>query len=350
VAERVWPATETINELYRFSEIGDWRLESKAQSPLISNLQSPISVPLKIPSVQTHGLYAGVWCPFGQAGDLASDQRVEDGLAACFTTAPLTERQEILGFPQVTLTLSADKANALVAVRLCDVAPDGASTLVSWGMLNLTHRESHAQPTPLTPGERYTVTIQLNAIGYALPVGHGWRVALSPTYWPHAWPSPEAVTLTLFSGQLTLPVRPSRPEEDEQITFLPAEAAPVMAHETLRMDKRTRTIQHDLLTGVCQLNDYSDEGLRRLLPDGLEYAAIGNDTYSISEGAPLSATVRCERSIQMGRGDWGTRIETVSTMSADAKNFYVTNTLDTYEGDTPVFTKTWTFSVPRDLV
>lgn len=350
VAERSWPTPLVEQKVYQLSVTSHQLVVISDQSPALTNDCSLMTTNLKIPSIQTHGLYAGVWCPFGQAGDLASDQRVEDGLAACFTTAPLTERQEILGFPTVTLTLSADKPNALVAVRLCDVAPDGASTLVSWGLLNLTHRESHEHPTPLTPGEHYTVTVQLNAIGYALPVGHCWRVALSPTYWPHAWPSPEAVTLTLFSGQLILPVHLQRPTEDAQIAFLPAEAAPVMALETLRTDKRTRTIHCDLITGACQLNDYSDEGMRRLLPDGLEYDTIGNDTYTIVEGDPLTATVRCERSIQVNRGDWHTRVETVSTMSADATTFYITNVLDAYEGNTRIFTKTASFKVLRDLV
>ncbi len=183
---------------------------------------------------QTHGLYSGVWWPFGQPGDLASDQRYEDGLATCFTAAPLAEGIEILGFPTLTVMVSADQPNALLAVRLCDVAPDGASTLVSWGMLNLTHRDSYAQPTPLESGHPYTVTVQLNAIAHALPTGHRWRVALSPTYWPHAWPSPQPVTLTLYDGSLSLPVRPPCADIDDSIHFLPAEAAPVMPREILR--------------------------------------------------------------------------------------------------------------------
>ena len=53
-------------------------------------------------------------------------------------------------------------------------------------------------------------------------------------HWPHAWPSPEPVTLTLYSGQLSLPVRPPRPDEDARVTFAPPEAAPVMEREILR--------------------------------------------------------------------------------------------------------------------
>ena len=46
-------------------------------------------------------------------------------------------------------------------MRVCDVAPGGASTLVTRGVLNLTHRDGHEVPVPLVPGERYAVEIPL---------------------------------------------------------------------------------------------------------------------------------------------------------------------------------------------
>ena len=77
--------------------------------------------------------------------------------ASASPPTPLPERLEILGFPEVVLTLSADRPRALVCVRLCDVAEDGASLLVTRGLLNLTHRDGHEEPEPLEPGEAYTV-------------------------------------------------------------------------------------------------------------------------------------------------------------------------------------------------
>ena len=155
------------------------------------------SFPLDLPAAelvgaQEHGLLAGDWCPYGGPEELPPDQRVEDGLSLCSTSAPLEEPLELLGFPEATLTLSADRPQALVCVRLCDVASDGASTLVTRGLLNLTHRDGHEQPAPLDPGERYTIRVRLSAIAHAFQPGHRIRVALSPTYWPWAWPSPEA--------------------------------------------------------------------------------------------------------------------------------------------------------------
>ncbi len=52
----------------------------------------------------------------------------------------------------VSLRLSADRAVALVAVRLCEVRPDGTSTLITRGALNLCRRDGHDRSDPLEPG------------------------------------------------------------------------------------------------------------------------------------------------------------------------------------------------------
>ena len=97
-------------------------------------------------------------------------------------------------------------------MRLNDIAPDGASTRVTYAVLNLTHRDSHEKPRALKPGKAYTVRVQMNDIAHAFPAGHRIRLAISTCYWPLAWPAPEAATLTLTTGAstLTLPVRAPR--------------------------------------------------------------------------------------------------------------------------------------------
>jgi len=242
---------------------------------------------------------------------------------------------------------------ALVAVRLCDVAPNGASALVTWGMLNLTHRASHAQPTPLVPGERYTVTIPLNVIGYKLPAGHRWRVALSPTYWRHAWPSPRPVTLTLLSGThsyLQLPVRSPQPQDDTLPPFEPAETAPPLAVETLRPHTRQQTLRRDMIGEIFEYQVENDGGRVRFSDNGLETDDRAVETFTIQEGNPLSASCRVQRTLEYQREGWQVRVVTDSQMTADATHFQVTNQLEGYEGHQRVFTKSWVFKVPRDLV
>jgi hypothetical protein len=220
-------------------------------------------------------------------------------------------------------------------------------------LLNLTHRESHEHPTLLEPGKRYTVTLRLNAIAHSIRAGHYWRVAISPTYWPFAWPSPEPVTLSLFTGaasRLVLPVRPPRDDDARLVPFAEPEGTAPLSVERLRSASRKHMIHHDTIQNLVQIVDETDAGRRRLLANGLEDEAHSRDTYTIIEGQPLSAHVRCDRMVKIGRGDWRTRLESSSTMSADAETFYVTNVLEAYEGEVRVFTKTWDFKVPRDFV
>ena len=251
----------------------------------------------------------------------------------------------------MTLEVASDRPRALVAVRLCDVAPDGVSSLVTYGVLNLAHRESHARPEPLIADHRYAIRVRLNAIAYVIHPGCRLRVAVSPTYWPHVWPSPEPVTLSVFGGSLELPVRPPRDEDDALPAFGPPEAAPPPAHVVLRPPTTQRGTRTELASGRTELRftiDYG--GRRRLTASGVEFEVFGPNVFSMVDGDPLSASVRCERLDSFGRGNWQTRVETASTMSADAKAFHLTNALDAYEGAVRVFAKTWTLSVPRDLV
>lgn len=254
----------------------------------------------------------------------------------------------------MTLTLASDRPCALVAARLCDVAPNGVSTLVTVGALNLTHRESHEHPTPLVPGRPFHVTLRLKATSYAFPPGHRIRLALSPTLWPWAWPSPEPATLTVSTGgasALLLPVRQARPEDD----LLPPSRSPKgpqpLAIEIAEPGRVERTVRHDLVAGRWELAaNLVYFGSFRIADNGLEYSEREGDPFAIVEGNPLSAEACSEWSIAVGRGDWQTRVETSSRMTADAQAFRVTNSLDAYEGETHVFAKNWAFAVPRDLV
>src|SRR5262249_23920967 len=158
--------------------------------------------------------------------DEPGDQREDDAKSLVFDTEPLGARLEILGAPMVELEVSANRPQAKLAVRLCDVHPDGASTRVTYGIVNLTHRDSHEHPVPLEPGRRYKARVQLNDIGYAFPRGHRLRVAVSSAYWPITWPAPERVVLTLHSGSIVLPVRAPKPQDNALRPMPPVESAP----------------------------------------------------------------------------------------------------------------------------
>jgi uncharacterized protein len=361
---RVWMQETADPRPYYESRQGRWVAEPGWPSPNIEGFAYNLNprgldeepgeeTLLEYTGVQSAGLDAGLWCVYGVPGDLPTDQRAEDGMSLSFTSEPVGETMEIFGFPEVTLKVAVDKPNALLAVRLCDVSPTGASLLVTRGLLNLTHRESHEHPTPLEPGKEYTVTVGMNAIAHSLQVGHRWRVSVSPTYWPHAWPSPEPVRLTLFTGEgsrLTLPVRSPRAEDADLAPFEEVEQAAPLPVENLRTGSRRRWIERDVVTGLVELKDFTDHGNRLFLDNGLEYDSMTTKTFTIKDGDPLSAKQRCEWTIKMRRGEMDTRVETDSLMTADAEKFYVTNIINAYEKDTRVFSKAWIFTVERDLV
>ncbi len=98
--------------------------------------------------------------------DQPLDQRAEMGGQAVFDSDPLAEAIEILGFSVLALDLAADTPGGLVAVTLCEVFPDGAATRVTYGLLNLTHRDGHERPEALETGRRYSVSVQLNAAAH----------------------------------------------------------------------------------------------------------------------------------------------------------------------------------------
>ncbi|HUI89069.1 MAG TPA: CocE/NonD family hydrolase [Anaerolineales bacterium] len=339
VAESSWPPEGNTPEEFF---LGD---EQLVKVPKTSN-------PVTLIGVQNNGTTAGVWCPYGNKFGMPVDQRIDDALSLCFTSAPLDHATEILGFPVVRLSLSVDQPNALLAVRLSDVAPEGASKLVSWGLLNLTHRDGHANPKPLERGKIYEVSVQLNVTAHRLAAGHRWRLAVSPTYWPHAWPSPVAVQLTIHTGkrsQLILPVRSPKATDQSIKPFEDPEGAPMLEFESLRPEDANRTFTYDQVRGQLQMVDRIDDGRNRL-SNGIVYDSVITNIYSIIEGQPLSARVHCKRQIEVSRGDWITRVETSSIMTSDKEYFHLTNTLDAYEGQVRVFTKSWARKIRRELV
>ena len=126
------------------------------------------------------GLASGDWGSFGNPGDVPGDQRLDSFGSLEFDAEPLASASGDPGQrPGRFSSLAADRPNAFVAVRLIDVAPDGSAASVARGFLNLTHRQSREAPTPLDPGKRYRVEVQLTGTAYAFPAGHRVRLAVS---------------------------------------------------------------------------------------------------------------------------------------------------------------------------
>ncbi|MGP4020290.1 CocE/NonD family hydrolase [Saccharopolyspora sp. 5N708] len=301
-----------------------------------------------VSSPEHTGIDAGRFFPFGNRSDLPPDQREEDGRSVCFDSAPLAERVEVLGRPQVSLRLDCDVERANLTVRLCDVAPDGASTLVTRGVLNLLARNGRERIDPWRPGEPEAVTVDLSAIGYAFPPGHRIRVAVSTAYFPWVWPHGERATVELDPAEsaLLLPVRAA--DSDGSISFDEPEQAPPLAVRTEAAPERPeRVVRRDVASGEWILEVDPNYGGSRTFPDGLTYTEAATETYRIRENDPLSATATSQWTISLRRADWLAEISTATELRATREEYIVDSRLDTAADGETVVSRSWQQRIPR---
>lgn len=320
--------------------------------------ERPSAHVLSFSSPQSTGVRSGEWCGFGADGEMPRDQRPDDGGSLVFDSDPLDRRLELLGAVVAELEISVDKPVAMLAVRLGDIAPDGQVLRVTYGLLNLTHRDGHEAPTALEPGRWYRVRVQLNDIAQAIPAGHRLRLALSTSYWPIAWPSPEPVVMSVRMGEsrLLLPVRKAGPRDGELADFAAPEAAPGSGHKKLRALPLRRTIEIDLASNEMVYTLKSDGGefegasLARIEEIDLELGYTLTKRYRIIETDPLSAQTEFSQTALLRRGDWKVSLICATRLGATAEAFQFSGDLRAYEGDVEVAHREWVKAIPRRLV
>lgn len=293
------------------------------------------------------GLHAGEYCAIWLGPEMPGDQRGDDALSACFDTAPLERDIDVIGAPVLRLRLRSETAQGQVAVRLNHVHPDGASTRITYGVLNLAHRSGHATPQPLPPGKAVEVTVPLDHIAYRVPAGHRLRVAVSTAYWPLLWPAPAAGALTLLAGEIALPLHPGGDDGDER-AFPPPEAAPPWQVATLREPAHVRRAIHDAQSGEITLEIVDDFGKVRDADHGLESGSVAREWWVIHPDDPLSARGHTHWTEETGRGDWQVRTETFAEMWSDAQSFFLEAEIVAYEGDREVYRRKVSENVSRD--
>ena len=365
---RVWMQDAEPPSDYYETRAGRWVTEATWPSSRIATRRYAIGAEglgdaagaeadLTLTPFEAVGAAAGDWCPYGAPGSLPADQREDDSHSLCFDTPPLGEATEILGAPVVEVEVAADRPSAFLAVRLNDVAPDGAATRVSFGILNLTHRDGHESPAPLEPGRRTRIRVQLNDAAHTFRAGHRIRVAVSTAYWPIVWPSPAAVTLTLRAGAgwLDLPVRAPDPADDSLPPFPPAERAPVSVPGELRAAPPDRSITTDPKTGEAHYRvgsvpaDGADPTLVRIDDIDLEAGYAVREDYRIHPDDPLSAAAEVTQRTVFQRAGWRVRVDTVARMTATADAYRLTTEVRAWDGEAVFFERRWDEEVPHDL-
>jgi hypothetical protein len=262
----------------------------------------------------------------------------------------LTEQVEILGRPRLVLRVDSDAEVISFVARLCDIAPDGSSALVTKGVLNATHRDSHSDPSPLAPGRVVELTIDLDATSWLFESGHRIRLSISNADFPNAWPSPALASSRLHLGgeepsRLILPVVPEPTEPLPMPDFAPS---PFRIEDEPAEEPRPWRVTRDLTRGRTEL---TIEGNATSQPDpGYVLESSSKATASVDERNPAHAWMRGH---QVDRYRWpGQTIELESQgqITSTQTAFNVTLHVEITVDDLPHFQRRWVASFPRHLV
>lgn len=100
-----------------------------------------------------------------------------------YSTGPLEAPLRLEGTAALSLWIRADRPDVDVAVRLCEVLPDGRTMLVADGIQRAQLRRSPRRE-PLVAGDAAEVTITLPPLAYTFPRGGRLRLLVAGSNWP----------------------------------------------------------------------------------------------------------------------------------------------------------------------
>jgi uncharacterized protein len=299
--------------------------------------------------VATVGVMGGLWSGGLQFG-LPGDQRPDEAFSLVYTSAPLEEELHVVGRPQAVLHVSSTASVIGFAASLSDVAPDGTSHLLAKGMLNATRRASLTDPVPLTPGEIYELSIEIDTTAWVFAAGHRIRLAIASADWPNVWPTPEPATNTVHRGsarpsRLVLPTVPASGSATPP-AFLPSPRE--MARHSDRTDPPTWEVVQGLLSGRSRvtLREAHEERINDTTVVGREYSLVADcDPHD-----PASASARGRHRSRITRPSSVVEGSSDVVIQATPTHFHVTVDLEVTVNGTLHHSRSWVESVPRVLL
>jgi predicted acyl esterase len=284
------------------------------------------------------------YMPYGQP----DDQRPDEAYSLVYDW-PVGDRDlEVLGHPAVDVTITSSAPIAYLSAKLCDVFPDGYSSLVSRGVLNLAHRESREQPSPVEPGVPVRVRLELEVTSWIFEPGHRIRLDLAGADWPNTWAPPEPVTLTIErgGGSLDLPVLEGEPDSRQRPALQPVEK-PTTLDRREASGKYVWRIEHDVAARetraeVAAGSDNPPDG------DVPSFADHYAGTVGVSIDDPGRAFARGVGRFEIRWPEATVTSEVHTSITSDRDSYRLEIDLRVHENDQERWHKTWERTFPRD--
>lgn len=277
--------------------------------------------------------------PYG----LPIDQRPDEARSLVFEWT-IDEETEILGRPVLEACVRSSTPVAFLSAKLAEVV-DGRSALVTRGILNLTHRDSDTDPTPVDPDRDHEVRIELDATSRVFPAGARLRLAIAGSDWPNAWPPPDAgrLDVVVARSRLVLPHVPGPSPVEELPDFVeisspeiavdPSTARWSIGHDVYARQRTVRVEQRTVTD--------PDPGCQAVYHETVE-AGVRPDR-------PGDAWVRSAADAEIRWPEVTARAIAVLELRSDAARYEFDLRLDVFDDDVAFATRRWRRTVPRRL-
>jgi putative CocE/NonD family hydrolase len=337
-----------------------WQL-APGPLPLVGELRDGGSVPAPAPPAverfehrATTGTRASLsWGGGSAPNGLSRDLRPDQSFVPVFTSSPLDAPLDVVGVAVAELAWESSAPVATAVVRLSDVDPDGTSAQVTAGILNLTHRDSHEEPSPLEPGAVHRVRVPMRATAHRFLPGHRLRLSVASAYWPVIWPSPFPAEHCLHLGgedgsRLVLPVLPPGAPAREMPPFKTTPAG-LAEYGQFREEPPVWQIVEDVLAGTVTV--VTREFGEQVLPDGAATLLSGEELrMTASDADPAHARMENEVEYRLQVGDVDVQIDASGSLTSTETDFAMTVDLRVRLGGDPFFERSWSETIPRRLV
>lgn len=284
---------------------------------------------------------------FGRFGGLPTDQAEDDARSLVFDSPVLQETCSLLGAAEASLVIKSDRPLAQIALRISEATPEGRVARVALALCNLALDDSFEAGRPLEPGRWRGFRIRFPTRAHRFARGNRIRLALSASYWPLAWPAPQAtrLTLKLQDCRLDLPCL-AEPAQPLAQPFAPPKT-PQAAHQIV---EQGALLRFSLDEQESLVDGWQQEPVAQYFPATETLFRYENSArHSVRPGEPLSAVSGFDHRMRFERPDGIAEIASRAEITADAGAFRLEGRLTAQWRGAVIFEKDWSPVLRRRL-
>lgn len=270
------------------------------------------------------------------------DQRFDDAYSLCYEMDPASDEIELLGEPEVVLHISSTAEAAYFHARICDVAPDDTSRLITEGGLLSSYRSNDGHGEALIPNRVTEIRFALRHCAYKVEPGHRLRVAIASSSFQNAWPCGQAAHNTLHRGsrhpsRIVLPIAARDPKGLIPPMFVEPDKAQTPYQRLL---KPTYLLHHDLVSDSvsCELHKGNVDG-----------SGYSKSIYTTSNIDPADTTIDSTFLYRPPHPSREIQVEANCRTVSDARSYSHQVQISITTDGKKFFEKNWTECAPRGL-